>query len=157
MARRAETDPQAAPNKTKYRPGYSKKPPIIKTEVIARRAMGQSKSQIARETEIAYNTVNCIIEESKVDELIEGGRLGCAKLIPKAVGVVDQRLDQGSESAAFGILNPLVLRGNQESVRRRSMMEDPTLQKAIRDLLGPDRNDKPIDVVPVPSKNMLPS
>jgi hypothetical protein len=36
-------------------------------------------------------------------------------LIPKALDVVDKRLDKGSESAAFGILNPLVLKPNERA------------------------------------------
>ena len=87
----------------------STKPAVIKAAVLVRRVSGQSKSQIAKDLDITRNCVKSIIEEGDIDQLVERGVISCKQLIAKAVDVIDYRLDKKSETAAFGILNPLVL------------------------------------------------
>lgn len=84
--------------------GKSTKAPALKNEVIVRRAMGQSKSVIAKQLKIAPNTVASIVALSNIDDMLESGRLSVHQLIPKSVNVMDERLDKGSESAAIEIL-----------------------------------------------------
>lgn len=120
-----------------YHPTKSRKPQAIKNAVIVKRVNGQSKSSIARDLGIAVNTVNGIIEQSDIEKQLQDGLSQCANLISKSVKVIDQRLDKGSESAAFGILNPLVLsRAAQANPQR--MTADVHLQQAINVLIQPN-------------------
>src|ERR1700681_1555762 len=91
------------------------KPPAVKNEIVARRMQGQSKAMIARELDVAEHTVTSILPPTDIDAWIQDGRLSVARLIPKSVNVLDQRLDKCSESAATTILSGIgVLRSKQD-------------------------------------------
>lgn len=119
-------------------------PPSVKTEVVARRVQHQRITTIANEVGITRPTVYKILKESNIDELLESGRLGIARLIPKAIDVVDQRLTKGSESAAFGVLNGIGVLGKDIQLKSNHMA-DIHLQVAIQNLLGsnPDEPKTP--------------
>lgn len=118
------------------KPKRSTKPPSIKAQVIAKRVNGDSKRQIAHDVGISRQAVRSIINESDIDQQLQSGLVMAAQLIPKSIKVIDMRLDKGSESAAFGILNPLVLsRAAQANPQR--MTADVNLQVAINALIQP--------------------
>jgi hypothetical protein len=124
----------AEPQKTSYRPRSSKKAPVIKTEVIAPRAQGQSKSKIAREMGIAYNTASSVIRLSNIDEMLEDGRIQSANLIPEAIRVAKARLAQNSENMAIKVLEnsvwPIEAKATGNPI-------NPRLENVIQMLLHP--------------------
>lgn len=125
---------QAIPERKARR---SSKPPAVKAAVLIKRSQGVTKSQIARDLEITRPTVNAIIEESDLDRQLSSGVLLCSTLIPKAIGVVDQRLEKGSEAAAFRLLEGIGVLGNQAKASKSNMLADMHLQVAIQNLIQP--------------------
>lgn len=123
-------------------PNYAKgkrsnKPPVVKAAVITRRIQGVNKTQIAKELKLGRPTVDAILAEADVDGQFASGLSLCAGLIPESVRVIKHRLEKNSESAAFGILNPLVLsRAAQANPQR--MTADVHLQQAINVLIQPN-------------------
>lgn len=92
------------PRKPAYKPRRSTKPPGIKAAIVAKRMQNISKRQIAKELDISRTTVTCVLEEANLDQQIESGRIAIGGLIPKAIDVVNKRLDKTSETAAFKVL-----------------------------------------------------
>lgn len=132
--------PGQAPKPVKRK--YNRIPPSVKTEIVARRVNKQQITTIAREMEISRPTVYKVLDETNIDAMLESGRLGIARLIPKAIDVVDARLGKGSESAAFGVLNGIGVIG-KDSFQSKSMhlQTDVCLQVAIQTLLEPKKNE----------------
>lgn len=132
-------------------PNYAKgktsnKPPAVKAAVIARRANGVNKSQIARELKLGRPTVDSILAEANLDEQMTNGLVLASELIPESIRVVKHRLSQNSESAAFGILNPLVL--NRVNERQGTKMQsDIHLQQALQIIVQPSKDSSSSQVV----------
>jgi hypothetical protein len=137
----AETANPAKPRKA-YLSKSSRKPPAIQSEVVLRRAAGQTKTQIANDLDIGRNTVSSIVELSDIDHMIEDGRVGACKRIPKSLTVIDHHLERNSLTAALAILNPLVL--SKEAAPRDSAIGSIHLQQTIQMLLHPET--KPTDL-----------
>lgn len=123
--------------KTKYRPSHSIKAPSIKTAVISRRSQGQSKAQIAREIGISANTVNCIVEESGLDAILQDQGLQSAKLIPEALRVASVRLAKDSETMAIKVLENTIW-PLQEKQSGQRMTGDTVLNQTLNVLLRGD-------------------
>ena len=94
-----------------YKPLRSRKAPAIQAAILAKRAIGTSKRQIAKEMRISPNTVSSVIELSDFDSQLTSGRTLCAELIPSSVKVVKHRLAQNSETAAFRLLEGIGVLG----------------------------------------------
>jgi len=85
--------------------GKSTKPAHIKTAVIVKRLAGSSKAKIARELEIAPNTVSRILSEAEMSEAVREGRSRAVGLIPKALAAVEAGLDKKDARTGLGILH----------------------------------------------------
>jgi len=133
----ATVDQQVPKPRKSYLPKRSIKSPAIQAEVVARRAYGESKAQISQQLGIAPNTVSGIIELTEIDTLLQDNRLGCAKLLPKSVRVVDHHLNRNSLTAALAILNPLVL--SKDAAPRDPSMGNMHISHTIQMLLHPDK------------------
>lgn len=108
------------------------KAPAVKTEIIARRVQGQSRTKIAKEMGIAPNTVSSIVALSNIDSMMEDGRLGAMKRLPKALDVLDVRLEKNSESAAIWLLDKCF---DESKVQGKKMGSDVTLTQTLNVLL----------------------
>jgi hypothetical protein len=127
------------------KPHRSTKAPGLKAAVCIRRANGLPKRQIARELKIARNTVNSIIKEANLDQLMESGLAQGAQLIPESFRVLKHRLAMNSENAALAVLKPYVFdrigKEGQASI-------DPHIDLAVSFLVNgmsesPKEADKP--------------
>jgi len=87
------------------KPRRSIKAPAFVGTVLAKRAMGQNYSQIARDTGSSRNTVKAIVAECEFDQQIAEGRRSCVALIPKAVAAVDTQLSKGDGTLGRQLLN----------------------------------------------------
>jgi len=77
----------------------SNKPRVLQTAVIAKAAIGESKSQIARDLDMTRNTVNRILDASEFNSLVDGGKSNLYQLIPEAVDVYGQRVKKNALEA----------------------------------------------------------
>ena len=155
-----QSDPKAIVG---YKTRKSIKAPIVKGQVLLRRAQGQPKSRIAKDLGMAHNTVTSILREADFDGQIARGQALCSTLVTKAVDVVDQRLTKGSENAAFKLLEGIGVLGRESKPTRPP---DTGLTLAIQNLMGnvsvtttnsalPAEQPKSttLDVVPLPAKS----
>ena len=124
-----------------------RKPPALKAEVIVRRVNSQSKSKIAHDLGITRPTVTRILEESNIEQYLVSGQLQCARLIPKAVNVVSDRLDKGSENAAFKLLEGIGVLGGTQPSRGNQMPADIHLQQALQILVSPSKSSDSKELV----------
>ena len=116
-----------------YKPAKSRKAPAIQAAILAKRAIGTSKRQIAKEMQVSPNTVTSIIELSDFDAKLTDGRTLCAELIPASVRVVKHRLAQNSENAAFKLLEGIGVLGKDAKPVRAP---DTSLMVNIQQLMG---------------------
>lgn len=96
-----------------YKPLRSRKAPAIQSAILAKRAVGTSKRQIAKQMQISPNTVTSVLELNNFDAQLTEGRALCSVLIPESVRVVKHRLAQNSETAAFRVLEGLGVLGDK--------------------------------------------
>ena len=82
----------------------SRKSEAAKAVVLARSATGASNSQIAREMGIDRETVSRILSEPEIAAVIQQGKNDVVRMVPKAVGVVDDALDKKNAKVAMGVL-----------------------------------------------------
>ena len=123
-----------------HKPYLSKKSlkaPAVQAEVVARRAMGQQKSEIQKALGIGKHTVSSIIEQTEIDRILEDGRIGAARRIPKSLTVIDHHLERNSLTAALAILNPLVL--SKDAAPRDPSIGNMHISQTIQMLLHPDK------------------
>jgi hypothetical protein len=138
-----------------YKPKRSTKPATIKNAIIARRASGESKAQIARELDIATNTVSSILELSDFERMRENGDLATHKLIPKSVAVLDTRLDLVDLDAAKYVLSNTIF--SERNGRRSTTPADVNVATALNlyidnKVITPDTDsNKIVDVDPKPT------
>jgi len=92
------------------RPRTTKAPAIVGA-VLAKRANGANKAQIARDLKMSTNTVNKILDESEFDVQIAEGRRACVGLIPKAVTAVNTQLSRGDGTLGLKLLENLQVIG----------------------------------------------
>jgi hypothetical protein len=71
------------------------KSPQVQQAVIAKRLQGDSKRKIARDLEMGRNTVDRILSESQVEAAVAQGRTQLVELVPKAIQLIPQAIDQG--------------------------------------------------------------
>jgi hypothetical protein len=118
-----------------YKPKRSTKSATIKNAIIARRASGESKAQIARELDIATNTVSSILELSDFERMRENGDLATHKLIPKSVAVLDTRLDLIDLDAAKYVLSNTIF---SDRHGRRAVAADVNVNVALATYISKD-------------------
>jgi hypothetical protein len=92
---------------------HSTKAPAYVGRVLAKRALGENYSQIARETHSSRNTVKQIIAESDFDQQFAEGRRSCMGLIPKAVAAMDTQLSKGDGTLGRQFLNDVGVIGER--------------------------------------------
>lgn len=140
--------PPAEPNYSKSQ-RKSRKPPAVKTAVIAKRAQGQNITSIAKDLGITRNTTRTIIQESDIDRQIQSGQLQSLDLIPEALRVARVRLGKDSETMAIEVLRQSIWPLNAKPGRA----PDANLTIAIQNLMqvqAPQsvKQETVIDVVP---------
>src|SRR5271166_1358867 len=74
------TEQLQAPTAIKQR--RSTKPPVVQAAIIARNALGDSKTDIARDLGISRQTVHSILNSSELEQTITAGRSRAVSLIP---------------------------------------------------------------------------
>ncbi len=119
------------------KPRRSRKAPSVKAQVVIQRASGLSKSKIAQDLGITRPTVNAILEESNIERILEDGRLQGAKLIPKALKVMEDRLDKGSEPAGMFVLSKTIWNPDNQGHGSGKMTADIHLNQALQILVRP--------------------
>ncbi|GEM_PF-5008214 len=77
----------------------SKKPESVKQAVVSKRLQGESKRQIARDLEIGRATVDNILDESQVEAALAQWRRDYLQLVPTALRVTKQFLEDGERNA----------------------------------------------------------
>lgn len=82
----------------------SMKPAVVQAAIIARSAIGDSKSQIAKDLNVSRGTVYSVLSGNEIEQEQLIGRSRCVRLIPTSVDVIEKRLEKGSETAALAIL-----------------------------------------------------
>ena len=75
----------------------SSKPPSVKAAVIAKRTLGDSKSQIANDLELSRPTVDRILEECNYNQLIESGSIRVHKMIPNSCEQLEIALEKHND------------------------------------------------------------
>jgi hypothetical protein len=73
----------------------SNKPPIVQAAVIAKHFMGDSKTQIAGDLGMSRVTVNNILSESELTELVARGKTDIYRMIPEAVAGIRKAIKRG--------------------------------------------------------------
>jgi hypothetical protein len=117
------------------KPRKSNKAPAVKAAVLVKRANGVQKAQIARDLSISRPTVDAILDEADLDRQIECGTLQCAGLIPESIRVVEHRLGQNSETAAFRLLEGIGVLG-PNAKQKTTQLAGLQLNVAIQNLMG---------------------
>ena len=95
------------PRKSRQKPqksAKSRKSEAAKAVVLARSAAGASNSQIAREMGIDRETVSRILSEPEIAAVIQQAKNDVIRMVPKAVGVVDDALDEKNAKVAMSVL-----------------------------------------------------
>ena len=140
--------------KPSYRPRKTLKPPALQAKILAHRAIGTSKEQIARDLSIDKRTVTSIIELHDFDRELETGRSLSVNLIPDAIRVAKHRLSQNSENMAIKVLENTIWPLNQKAGKSN----DPHLTLAIQNLMGnvtlqsqPNQQDSNLQPISTPS------
>lgn len=135
MASNSEPLQNASPSdlqpRRAYKPARSRKAPSVKAAVISARVQGISKLQIARDLGMSKNTVNTIIEEANLDQIMEDGRLQTFTRLPAALKTLDARLEKNSENAALWLLDKCF-----DSSNKGARPHDTGLTLAIQNLMG---------------------
>lgn len=115
------------------KPRISRKAPSIKSAVIIQRTQGRAKSHIAKDLGIAHNTVTQILREADVEAQLSAGQTITAGLIPKALRVIEHRLDANSENAAIKLLESTIWPLQERAGRAKP---DTILNLAISNLIA---------------------
>jgi len=134
MASTNPTDSLEAPPqpRTAYKPKRTRKAPAIQSAILAKRASGHSKAKIAKELDIAINTVTNVIELNDFDRTLQTEQGKSLGLIPRAIQVAHDRLTKGSENMAIKVLENTIWPLNAKT----SKQQDPHLTLAIQNLMG---------------------
>ena len=82
----------------------SNKPPAVKAAVINRAAAGFSKTRIARELGLSRPTVNVILNETEIAEVIQQGKSDAVRMVPKAINVFNHALENNNARVATSVL-----------------------------------------------------
>jgi hypothetical protein len=133
-----------------YKPKKSIKAPSVQSAILAKRANGQSKNSIKKDLGLSYNTVTSVLDLNNFDEQFAKLRAESVGLVPKAIKVMHDRLDKGSENAAIVTLKETIwpLNGNNH----RGMKPGDNLFVSIQNLIQPKPLESAIDVPIIPPK-----
>lgn len=101
--------------------------PAIQHTVIAKRAVGLSKRQIARDLGIARKTVDAILESSPVERPDYAASVH-SKLIPKALTRIEQVLENDTDTAKY-VLDRTIFKPEQS--QQYTINGDVQLQQAL--------------------------
>jgi hypothetical protein len=89
------------------------KPPSVQAAIIAKHAMGETKTQIAKDLDISRSTVHTILSSSDIEQQVLLGRSRAVSLIPKSLDVAEYRLSKNDGSMALGLLRGTQVLVNQ--------------------------------------------
>jgi hypothetical protein len=120
------------PTERAYKPKRTLKAPAVQSAILAKRANGHSKAKISKELGIAVNTVTNVLELNDFDRTLQSEQKESLKLIPRAIGVMHDRLTKGSENAAIHVLENTIWPLNAKQTKQ----SDPSLTLAIQNLMG---------------------
>lgn len=73
----------------------SNKPPIVQAAVLAKHFLGESKTQIAEDLKMSRVTINSILNETEVNELVMRGKADVYRMIPEAVAGIRKAIKAG--------------------------------------------------------------
>lgn len=91
---------------------HCRKSSSVVAAVIAKKALGESNSQIARDLGIDRGTVVDILDSSDFPQAVDEGRIRVHRMVPKACDAVESALERGNGYIALkilqglGVLNP---------------------------------------------------
>lgn len=88
----------------------------IKAAIVAKRALGESKAQIARDLELAESTVTDVLDSCDFKALIESGRIRVHRLIPRACDAIEMALDEGNGNIGIKILQGVGVLQSESSI-----------------------------------------
>lgn len=123
-----------------------------KSRIVNDRLMGKTVRAIAQEQKIHRHTVDTVLHEAGVPEMVEQGKVRMANLIPKAIEVVEEHLDaQSLEAAQFTLKGTGVVKQNesgpdatpQGSITVNMALFDPSTVGDILKKLAAPREDAP--------------
>jgi predicted transcriptional regulator len=80
------------------------KSPAVQAAVIAKHMIGESKSQIAEDLGMSRVTVNHILSDSEIANMIAEGKSSIVRLIPKSIKAFERAIDKGKTPEAETIL-----------------------------------------------------
>src|SRR6266403_1481028 len=127
----AQLEPVPA-TKTPYKPRKTLKPPAIQSAILAKRANGQSKAKIARDLEVAINTVTNVLELNDFDRSLESEQKESLSLIPAARKAVAYRLALNDGNIGVKVLENTIWPLNAKT----SKTPNVGLTLAIQKLMG---------------------
>ena len=81
-----------------------RKSDLVKTAVLSLAAAGKSNRRIAQELGIHRRTVSRVLTEPEIAAVIQRGKNDVVRMVPKAVGVVDDALDKDNTGIATSVL-----------------------------------------------------
>ena len=91
----------------------STKAPVVIGAVMANRANGANKAEIARRLKISHNTVDKILDETEFDAQIALGRSQAVGLIPKALKGAEMAFEKGDGATSCRFLEGMGVLGEQ--------------------------------------------
>ena len=111
--------------------------PVIQGAVLAKRANGANKAQIARDLKISHNTVDKILDETEFDAQIAEGRSKAVGLIPEALGGLKVAFAKGDGATSCRFLEGMNVLGVQND-RPGKPDSDIHLMQSIQMLIRPE-------------------
>lgn len=104
--------PQAIPVRKQRK---SRQDALTQTAVIARYALKESKSKIAKDLGLARNTVSTILSAPEIEQHVLAGRSRAISMIPRALDAVEYRITEKRDgNVALGILRGTQVLVNQQ-------------------------------------------
>jgi predicted transcriptional regulator len=73
----------------------SNKPPIVQAAVIAKHMLGESKTQIAEDLGMSRVTINGILNETELNDIVMRGKADVYRMIPEAISGIRKAIKRG--------------------------------------------------------------
>lgn len=108
------------------KPRKSIKPTSVQAAILARSAMGETKTQIANDLGISRTTVHTILSSSEIEREVILGRSRVVQLIPNSIDVIEKKIEKGSETAALAILRGTQVLNNQPATVNQTNVQANT-------------------------------
>ena len=120
----------------------STKAPVVIGAVLAKRANGANKAEIARDLRISHNTVDKILSETEFDSQIALGRSQAIGLIPEALSGAKMAFAKGDGATSCRFLEGVGVLG--EKAQGRHHPDSVRAQQAINILIKAGPSDNPL-------------